>query len=255
MRCCADVLVTGSHTRVPGWRLALALAFVLLAATACDASAQNAARLEAEPSAAMTAGLLDRLRTEVAARWGVAVAQVHVEWSSPEDAATLAQDAGFRMIGGGSDGVWFIDVDGAEGRATRLRMRAGSDAVLPVAARDLERGTTLTDADIARESTVQWGAPARQDHAVEAGWVTRRRIARGETLAEPGVTAPNAVEAGDNVRIVYAHGPIELVLAGRAAGSGALGEKIAVRADTGRRLEGVIVAPGTVKVDSGVIRR
>jgi flagella basal body P-ring formation protein FlgA len=159
------------------------------------------------------------------------------------------------MIGGGADGVWYVDVDGAEGRAARLRLRAGTEAVVPVAAHDLERGVTLTAHDIALQPTVAWGPPGRGEDEVAPGWVTRRRIARGEPLVTPGVALPDAVKPGDDVRIVYVSGPVELVVMGRAAGSGAIGERVAVRAETGRRLEGVIVAPGTVKVDSGGARR
>jgi flagella basal body P-ring formation protein FlgA len=65
------------------------------------------------------------------------------------------------------------------------------------------------------------------------------------------VQAPLAVKPGQDVRIVYVHGPVELSLTGRAAGSGSIGERVAVRAETGKRLEGVIVAPGTVRVDNG----
>ena len=252
--------VDGLSTRVreflhiPGsaWRLAIALAFVLLFAAACAASAQTPpAVLPAAPAAS----LLDRIRDDIAGRWGVDAAVVRVEWSAPALAADLVEDAAFGMIGGGADGVWYVDVEGAEGRASRLRLRAGTEAVLPVAAHDLERAVTLTADDIAHQSTVVWGAPAAARDEVEAGWVTRRRIARGEVLTAPGVARPDAVKPGDGVRIVYVSGPVELVLAGRAAGAGAIGERVAVRAETGRRLEGVIVAPGTVRVDSGALRR
>lgn len=279
MRCCADAPASASHARflahalahgdgddvragassrfsTPTWRLALALAFVLLFAAACDASAQNAADVQAVPAATPAeASLLDRIRADIAGRWGVDAATVRVEWSSPDMAATLADDAAFRVIGGAADGVWFVDVDGAEGRAARLRLRAGVEAIVPVATRDLARGVTLESEDVAREATLVWGAPAELQDEVAAGWVTRRRIARGEVLTSPGVARPDAVKPGDDVRIVYVSGPVELVLAGRAAGSGAIGERVAVRAETGRRLEGVIVAPGTVRVDSGALRR
>lgn len=294
MRCCADFLATASHARFlahaishrngagddvrrrpalaatahacagsadridelspPTWFLALALAFVLLFAAACDAAAQNSADAQPAP-VATAAALLDRIAADIAGRWGVQASAVRVEWSSPELAATLAHDATFRLIGGGADGVWYVDVDGATGRASRLRLRAGTETMVPVAARDLERNVTLAAEDIARETKVVWGPPTRDEDNVVPGWVTRRRIARGEPLVTPAVALPDAVKPGDDVRIVYVNGPVELVLAGRAAGSGAVGERVAVRAETGRRLEGVIVAPGTVKVESGVIRR
>ena len=82
-----------------------------------------------------------------------------------------------------------------------------------------------------------------------------RLLVRALRGLAPAVAVPDAVKPGDDVRIVYVSGPVELVLVGRAAGSGAIGETVAVRAETGRRLEGVIVAPGTVRIDSGGSRR
>jgi flagella basal body P-ring formation protein FlgA len=191
------------------------------------------------------------VRDAIAARWGVSGDSLRIEYQSEEDAAAAAAGVAVRLLGGGHDGVWYVDVEDEAGGSDRLRVRAGFEVVMRVAAHDLERGIALTAGDMALEPTVVWGP--RSDAVADAidGWVTRRRIRKGEALAPPAVQAPLAVKPGQDVRIVYVHGPVELSLAGRAAGSGALGERVAVRAETGKRLEGVIIAPGTVKVDNG----
>src|SRR5690606_36661786 len=145
---------------------------------------------------------------------------VHAEWSSPELAEALSNNAAFSIIGGGADGVWYVDVDGAEGRASRLPLRAGVEAVTAVDAHHLDSGVTLTADDIEHEAIILQGPPTRSAAEAQAGWVTRRRIARGEPLVAPAVAVPDAVKPGDDVRIVYVSGPVELVLVGRVAGSG-----------------------------------
>jgi flagella basal body P-ring formation protein FlgA len=44
---------------------------------------------------------------------------------------------------------------------------------------------------------------------------------------------------------------VRLRLAGVAAGSGALGDQIYVRTESGKRMQGTIVAPGVVDVTAG----
>jgi flagella basal body P-ring formation protein FlgA len=225
MRCCAEAVRRG----------ALAVLFTLAGATSAFGQATS---------------LVDRLAAEVAARWGVDPGDIVVEWSSPDLAAALPEDAGLELVGGGNDGVWFVDVATEEG-TTRLRARAGLAYTGKVAAHDLERGVEIVAADIALQSTTRWGPPGRETEGVEPGWVTRRRIVAGQPLVAPAVARPLAVRPGDDVQIVYASGPVELVLAGRAAGSGAVGERVAVRAETGKRLEGVIVSNGRIRIENG----
>jgi flagella basal body P-ring formation protein FlgA len=211
---------------------------VLLGLSAARAHAQG-------PSAG------EPVRDAIASRWGVSADSLRVEYQSAEDEAAALASVTVRLLGGGDDGVWYADVERADGGTARLRVRAGFEVVAAVAAYDLERGVELTADDIAFEPAVAWGPRAMVASAVEEGWVTRRRLRKGEALAPPAVQAPLAVKPGQDVRIVYVHGSVELSLAGRAAGSGSLGERVAVRAETGKRLEGVIIAPGTVKVDNG----
>jgi len=207
------------------------------------------------PMSAQQPSVAEPVRMAIAERWGVDPAALRLEWSSADDAASAGTGASIHLLAGGTDGVWYVDVEGEAGGTARLRVRAGMEAVEAVAARDLERGVALEADDIASEPAVRWGPPARAEETVEPGWVTHRRIRLGEPLRSPAVAPAVAVKAGDAVRIVYTRGPVELVLAGKAAGSGRVGERVAVRTEMGKRLEGTIVAPGTVRIENSAAAR
>jgi flagella basal body P-ring formation protein FlgA len=181
----------------------------------------------------------------IAERWGVDAPRVVVELISLS--GWPAAGTPFRLTGSGRDGrwaVWFEEDDAAR----QLLVRAGVKRLVVTAARDLERGTALVATDLSGESSVEWGPPSSREPAVEPGWMTRRRITKGEELRRPAVEPPNAVKAGDDVTIEAVYGSITLTLTGRVSGSAAVGETVQVRAQTGRRMEAVVIGPGLVRV-------
>jgi flagella basal body P-ring formation protein FlgA len=139
---------------------------------------------------------------------------------------------------------------------------APSDRVA-VAAHDLARGATLGVADIAYAN--RGALPGRAAHGPAAspaaalepagaedplvGWMTRRVIAAGEPLRAPAIVAPQLVKTGDLVEVVWGQDGIVVTMRGRATRSAAVGERIAVRMDAQRKLEGTVVAPGRVRVN------
>jgi flagella basal body P-ring formation protein FlgA len=114
----------------------------------------------------------------------------------------------------------------------------------PVAAREIARGTVLTDQDVTYPAGVE-----RDSTGAPVGWVARRVIAAGEPLREPAVTPPDLVHVGDAVQAVFRDGPIEMRLIGRAMGAARAGEKVMIRIDMHRRFEGVVVGPRLVNID------
>jgi flagella basal body P-ring formation protein FlgA len=182
----------------------------------------------------------------IAARWGVDPARVRVaplrgaEW--PEVSSNV------KLLGAGADGSWVIAFEDDSGPGS-LGVRAGVETNMSVATRDLPRGATLGAEDIGSRRDVRWGPPARDgEEVVAAGWITRRRIKAGEALGSALAEKPAAVVPGQEVRVVWARGDISIAVSGRAAGRAAVGERVAVRADTGRRLEGIVIADGIVHV-------
>jgi flagella basal body P-ring formation protein FlgA len=185
----------------------------------------------------------------IAARWGVQATNVQLEVVSGE---WPADANAFRLLGDGVAGNWAVAL---EATGDRIIVRAGVLMRVVKAARDLERGTVLVDADMNADVDVIWGPPSRQEPLIEAGWLTKRRVRMGETLRPPVVEAPRAVRPGDVVTLVVERGSVTITLTGRAAGSAAIGERVAVRAGTGRRMEGVVVEAGVVRIGTPGDRR
>ena len=125
----------------------------------------------------------------------------------------------------------------------------GVDRTVPVASRALARGATITKADFLVISTTVRSA-LRTAAAAESGWVTRRPVAAGEPLVEPAVGPPSLVASGQPVTFVADNGDVRISIRGTAASAGALGDLVWVRVDAGRRLRGVVTAPGTVHADT-----
>ena len=119
-------------------------------------------------------------------------------------------------------------------------------STLAIAARDLARGETLALEDM---TTAPAPAGAASPASV-VGWTTRRVISAGEPLLPPAVSPPDLIRAGDPVEALWRGRTIHLRVKGTAAGSAALGERVLVRVDARRRLEGVVIGPALVELES-----
>ena len=136
---------------------------------------------------------------------------------------------------------------------------AAQSARVAVASRDLARGTIIAPADIgyvplanvhvtggAQATTLQEPA-ATGDSLV--GWMTRRLISMGEPLRAPAVAPPQLVKSGDLIDVVYQADGVAVTMRGKATKSAAVGERIVVRLDNQRKIEGTVVALGRVRVN------
>jgi flagellar basal body P-ring formation protein FlgA len=111
----------------------------------------------------------------------------------------------------------------------------------------LARGAVLTADDFqVRDTTLR--APL-DTGVVAAGWVTRRTIAAGEMLREPAVQPPDVISANEPVELEFREANVRLIIRGTATRSAALGERIIVRTEQGKRIEGVVIAAGRVRID------
>lgn len=178
-----------------------------------------------------------RLALIVAAVFALAGARPAAAQAANGEALAAADVAAGSAGGAAGEGV------GASPPATATR---------PVAARDLERGELLTAADIRYEPAPDGGDP--EAPATLVGWRTRRVISAGEMLRAPAVSPPELVRAGETVEAVYSGRSVVLRVTGTAMGSGAMGERVLVRVDARRRLEGVVIGPALVQLDSNVRR-
>ena len=120
-----------------------------------------------------------------------------------------------------------------------------------IAARPLLRGDTLRAEDIAVIDTVivwRWSSVSPDTTRAQPGWIARRPIAAGEVLRFPAVSAPPVVSAGTRVSAIYVDGPVRILLTGVATNTAPLGAPVGVRIDHTRRLDGIAVAPNTVRL-------
>ena len=168
-----------------------------------------------------------------------------------QDERPVADDATFRLTDMGLGGMWTVVFAGIDSGAPKIRMRvrAGVERPVATAARALPRGAVLTASDITVVPMPQWGPPREAGELPGAGWVTRRTVAAGEPLHEPTVGKPVVVKAGEPVYVVWQQGGIELKLRGTAAGSASLGERVAVRIDSRRRMEGIASGPALIRIN------
>lgn len=191
----------------------------------------------------------ERVREEIGHRWGVEPGSVRLEWGPVRPEWRDVRVADFRLLGSGSGGSWvvaFLDPDGQ--RRFAVRLTAGVRVERAVAARALDRGDTLRTDDLRREERVARGRPPEPD-SVRPGWVARRTVRAGEPLRPPAVTPPAAVESGGAVKALLRRGSVEIAVPGTASGRAALGETVRVWLETGRRVRGVAVADGVVRIE------
>jgi flagella basal body P-ring formation protein FlgA len=129
--------------------------------------------------------------------------------------------------------------------------RGAASVRLSIATHALQRGDTLRTDDIAIVDTTivwRWSTIAPDTTRAQAGWVARRPIAAGEVLRFPAVSAPQVVSVGQTVAVIYQDGPVRIQLSGVATNSASLGAPVGVRIDATRRLDGIAVAPHTVRL-------
>lgn len=200
----------------------------------------------AQAPAAAEGDVSVRIAEAIAARWGVDAALVALDWDA---ARTPAGAQGFRLSGSGADGAWLVTFE-SDAAPRAFVVRAGIRVDEAVAAHDLERGLALDPSDMDHTNAVRWGPPVRDEVAPAPGWETQRRIRAGEPLRPPAVEPPLAVHAGDAVHMEWVRGAVSVTMTAQAAGSARVGDTVFIRTESGRRLSGIVVAPGRVRVGS-----
>lgn len=132
--------------------------------------------------------------------------------------------------------------------SARAQSANRSTIKIPVATRDLMRGTVLSSSDITWSDTTLSDGSTPEAANVAPGWVARRVIRAGEILREPGVQKPDMVTAGDAVDVIYSMPGVSIKVRGTAIGRGAKGDEVYVKLDNRRRLHGIVAGPNTVRV-------
>ena len=129
--------------------------------------------------------------------------------------------------------------------------RGAIKTTIAIATRAIQRGDTIRAGDFTTVDTTltwRWSMPANDTVLVRAGWIAHRAIAEGELLRMPSVQPPALIAAGVVVRAIYIDGPVRLELTGTALNSAPHGAVVGIRTERGRRLEGIVTGPNTVRL-------
>ncbi len=187
---------------------------------------------------------------EIARRWFVSPHRVEIDWGDTPARLRTRVAEGADLVGGATEG-WVLALPPVgDDPARRLRIDVGLRTDVPLAAREIARGTDLTEADVTWVERVVPGPP-RGAPADPVGQRARRRVATGEPLDGAAVAPAPFVTARDPVEVVYQKGAVSIALRGTALADGLPGEPVHVRLEDGRRIQGRAVAPGRISLDTG----
>lgn len=226
---------------------------ILLPLIACLSLAAFAAKAPAR------AGLEERVIAELAARLPAADPRdsVCVDWGSvPVDG--LPADCGIRVeeLAERRRGVSVyrvrLDADGETLRTLTLAVRRRIFSRRPVAARDLERGTVLAEADL----RLEWVEATREaEHDLPPleeilGLRLERYLGEGRSVRGRMVREVPAVARGERLSLTVVSGGVSITTGARALADGWPGQELPVRLEnTGRRLEARLGEDGKAVVE------
>lgn len=144
---------------------------------------------------------------------------------------------------------------GANSRGTlRLGGRAVATVEVVVMAHAVDRGTIIKDADIEieRRPRAEVGREALTNRDRVIGFAARDNLQAGRALRGGDLMRPEIVQRNQMVTLTFAMPGISLTVRGKATEGGAEGDVISVLNEQSKRvLQGVVVGPGRVAVNSG----
>jgi flagellar basal body P-ring formation protein FlgA len=127
---------------------------------------------------------------------------------------------------------------------------AGVRIVVP--ARDIARGATISQADLATKTVdgnVLSGTATSVNDIV--GMQTRRVLHAGESVRLEDVRRPTLVVKGSTVIMIFEAPGITLTAAGRAMSEGGLGETVTVQNPVSfRQVSAIVTGPGQVRAQN-----
>ncbi len=121
-----------------------------------------------------------------------------------------------------------------------------------VAARTLQKGSILVDADIklAVHDTAGLSYGYFEDERIGVGMKIKRRALAGAVLTPSMLKKPQVVSRGQKVAIMAQSGRMEVRMMGKALDNGAIGDRIKVMNIKSRqKLEGIIISSAEVRVE------
>lgn len=177
---------------------------------------------------------------------------------APENRRDLDVDLGRRDL---RPGAWSVPVDvridGVRAQTAWIALEVRMFERRPMAARDLRRGEPIDASSWTLErGLVDASAPLSPDPELLAGATCTRDLPRGTRITDLDVRRDPLVRSGDVVEIEVVRGGVRARSRAVARGQGALGDRVEVQSgESQRRLVGVVVARGLVRVELAVSPR
>jgi len=176
---------------------------------------------------------------------------IHVEPSAKGDPRVANIDYDLRS--GRFDATIEIPAGGGKRSAVQLSGRATATVEVVTAARAIERGVVLKDADLImeRRARAEVGRDFIATAAQAVGFAPRAGLQPGRPIRPAELMKPDLVQRNETVTLVYEVPGVVLTLRGKAADSGAEGDVINVLNEQSKRtLQGVIIGPGRVAINA-----
>jgi len=158
-------------------------------------------------------------------------------------------------------GAWSVPVDvhvdGTRVHTAWVAIDVKVYEAQPVAVRDLRRGEPVDASSWKLErSRVEASGPRAATPPGLLGATCTRDLAAGTRISEVDVRRDPLVRSGDQVELEVVRGPIRARSRAVARGQGALGDRVEVQSGDGqRRLVGIVVERGLVRVELAAARR
>lgn len=124
-------------------------------------------------------------------------------------------------------------------------------ADVPVAARALDRGALMTEADLAAADGTAWSNRIILREARDiVGKELKRRMNEGEAFRISDLKSPTLIKRGQLVALLVSSGGLQIAAAGRAMQDGSVGDIIKTQNTASRTIvEGEVTSNGTIKID------
>jgi flagella basal body P-ring formation protein FlgA len=187
---------------------------------------------------------------DIAVTFARDIRAIHVEPSAKGEPRVASIDYDLRS--GRFDSTIEIPAAGGKRSAVQLSGRATATLEVITAARPVERGVILKDADfiVERRARTEVGKDVLTDTAQAVGLAPRAGLQPGRPIRSVELMKPDLVQRNETVTLVYEVPGVVLTLRGKAAEGGAEGDVISVlNEQTKRTLQGVIIGPGRVAIN------
>jgi flagella basal body P-ring formation protein FlgA len=149
-----------------------------------------------------------------------------------------------------------IEIPASAGKRTAIQLSGRATATVEVAtaARTIERGVILRDADLImeRRARSEVGRDVITSPAQAVGLAPRGSLQPGRPIRTAELMKPDLVQRNETVTLVYEVPGVVLTIRGKAAEGGAEGDVINVLNEQSKRtLQGVVIGPGRVAINNG----